>query len=196
MNASGDALVASDLALVRGGRLLFEGLNFRVARGEALLVTGPNGAGKSSLLRLIAGLLEAFEGQLENPFATALQAGEPALKSDRRLGSELAFWARLDGADTAAVLAAATQMAIDTLLDLPCAMLSAGQRQRAALARMIASGAPLWLLDEPTAALDATSETRLLHAIAAHRANGGLVVAVTHHALAIPDAMPLRISGA
>ena len=193
MNASGDALVATDLALVRGGRLLFEGLNFRIGRGDALLVTGPNGAGKSSLLRLIAGLLEPAEGAITNPFTAAFQAGEPALKPDRRLGSELAFWAGMDGANASSVEAACIAMGIDSLRDLPCAMLSAGQRQRAALARVIASRAPLWLLDEPTAALDTASEARLLEAIAVHRASGGLVIAVTHHILPVPGAAGLRI---
>lgn len=194
MNASDDdALVATDLALERGGRLLFEQLAFRVEPGGALLVTGPNGAGKSSLLRLIAGLLEPAKGKLENPFAVAFQAGEPALKPDRRLGNELGYWAGFDGSGAAAVQQAAAAMAIDSLLDLPCTMLSAGQRQRAALARVIASGARLWLLDEPTAALDAASEALLLRAVAAHRAQGGLVVAVTHHPLDLTDAQGLRI---
>jgi len=193
LSASGDVLVGTDLALVRGGRLLFETVSFRVARGEALLVTGPNGAGKSSLLRLVAGLLEPAGGTLANPFSIGWQAGEPALKPDRLLGSELAYWAALDAAPPAAVQGAAVAMAIDSLLDLPCAMLSAGQRQRAALARVIASGAPLWLLDEPTNALDAASEIRLLRAIASHREQGGLVVAATHHALPVPGAAHLSL---
>lgn len=179
---------------MRGGRLLFEGLCFRVQPGEALVVTGPNGTGKSSLLRLIAGLLEPHAGTLANPFAIGWQAGEPALKPDRRLGSELAFWASLDSAPATAMLSAARAMAIDSLLDLPCTMLSAGQRQRAAIARVIASGAPLWLLDEPTTALDAASQALLAGAIARHRSTGGLVVAVTHQALELPGSARLSLS--
>jgi len=194
VNASNDdAIVATDLALERGGRLLFERMSFRLERGGALLVTGPNGAGKSSLLRVIAGLLEPAGGRLDNPFTLGFQAGEPALKPDRRLGQELGFWAGLDGKGSAAVQQAAAAMAIDGLLDLPCGMLSAGQRQRAALARVIASGADLWLLDEPTAALDTASEALLLRAVAAHRSRGGLVVAVTHHPLQLADAQGVRI---
>ncbi|MFN3371674.1 MAG: heme ABC exporter ATP-binding protein CcmA [Sphingomonadaceae bacterium] len=186
-------LVVEDVALVRGGRLLVEGLGFRLVPGEALIVTGPNGAGKSSLLRALAGLLKPAAGRINNPFATALLAAEPALKPDRTVASELAFWAGLDGAPAAAVPAAMAAMAVDALADLRCGQLSSGQRQRVAIARTIASGAPLWLLDEPTSALDAASTDRLLEAIAAHRAGGGLVVAATHQPLPMPGAATLPL---
>lgn len=196
--ASADAaepcLRASGLALVRGGRLLFEGLDFALHAGEALIVTGPNGAGKSSLLRLVAGLLEPAAGGLENPFTTGLLGPDLALKRDRTLGSELAFWGQLDGATLASLAAAAEAMAVRPLLGLPVGMLSAGQRQRAAIARLIGSGARLWLLDEPTNALDRQSEQRLLDAIAAHRAAGGLVIAATHQPLLLAAAETLVIS--
>jgi heme exporter protein A len=188
-----DRLQANDLSLVRGGRLLFEGLSFSVAPGGALLIVGRNGAGKSSLLRLVAGLLAPDAGTLANPFRTALLGGEPALKPDRSVAGELAYWAALDGAQTAAVTAAAEAMAVTALLEFRCGQLSSGQRQRVALARLIASGAPLWLLDEPTNALDQASETRLIAAIAAHRAGGGLVLAATHQPLDLPGAQTLAL---
>lgn len=187
------ALSASDVALVRGNRLLFEGLSFTVQAGGALLVTGRNGAGKSSLLRLVAGLLAPDAGELHNPFQTALLASEQALKPDRPVAAELAFWAGLDGA-SGDVLAAATEaMAVQPLLEFRCGQLSSGQRQRVAIARTIASGADLWLLDEPANALDSASEARLLAAIASHRAAGGLVMAATHQPLPLPGAQELRL---
>lgn len=188
-----DRLVAEGLALVRGQRLLFEGLSFVLEPGAALLVTGRNGAGKSSLLRLIAGLLEPAAGRLENPFPTALLGGEPALKPDRPVAGELAFWGALDGASPQALADAAEAMGVTALMDFRCGQLSSGQRQRVALARTVASGAKLWLLDEPTNALDSASEARLLQAIARHRAGGGLVIAATHAPLGVPGAEGLAL---
>lgn len=191
--ASAEWLEARDMSLIRGGRLLFEALSFRLEPGGALLVTGPNGVGKSSLLRLVAGLLAPDAGTLSNPFPTALLSGEQALKSDRKVASELAFWADLDEAAPDVVAAAADAMAVTALLDFRCGQLSSGQRQRVAIARTIASGAKLWLLDEPANALDSASEARLLAAIAAHRAAGGLVMAATHQPLDLPGSEHLAL---
>jgi len=193
MKASADCLAAHEVALVRGGRLLFEGLSFRLEPAGALLVTGQNGAGKSSLLRLVAGLLAPDAGTLSNPFPTAMLASEPALKADRPVRSELAFWAGLDGASHERVMLACETMAVSALLDFRCGQLSSGQRQRVAIARTIASGAALWLLDEPTSALDSASEERLLEAVAEHRAGGGMVLAATHQPLPFPGADHLRL---
>ena len=191
--ASAEWLEAGEVSLIRGQRLLFEGLSFRLAPGGALLVTGRNGAGKSSLLRLVAGLLAPDAGRLSNPFSTALLAGEQALKPDRSVAGELGFWAALDGATDETVTAAADAMAVTALMAFRCGQLSSGQRQRVAIARTIASGARLWLLDEPANALDSASEGRLLAAIAAHRAGGGLVMLATHQPLAIPGAETLAL---
>ncbi len=192
-NAATPCLRAEGLALIRGGRLLFEGLSFTLSPGEALLVTGRNGAGKSSLLRLVAGLLAADSGALRNPFAAALLASEPALKGDRLVESELRFWAGLDGASAERLAAAAEEMAVAALFGFRCGQLSSGQRQRVAIARTIASGARLWLLDEPANALDRASEERLLRAIEAHRAAGGLVMAATHQPLPLKGAKRLEL---
>lgn len=186
-------LKAEGLTLVRGQRLLFEGLGFALAPGDALIVTGANGAGKSSLLRVVAGLLEPTAGTVALEGAVALLASDPALKPDQPVERELAFWAALDGAPRARVAAACEAMAVTALLGFRCGQLSSGQRQRVAIARTIASGAPLWLLDEPTSALDAASEARLVAAIAAHRADGGMVMAATHQPLPLPGAVHLAL---
>jgi heme exporter protein A len=173
--------------------LLFEDLSFRLEPGGALIVTGRNGAGKSSLLRLVAGLLAPDAGTLTNPFATALLASDQALKPDRTVARELAFWAGLDGASPEAVARAAEAMAVTALLPFRCGLLSSGQRQRVALARTLAGGARLWLLDEPANALDTASEARLVAAVEAHRAAGGLVMAATHQPLGLEGAASLTL---
>ncbi|WP_448580502.1 heme ABC exporter ATP-binding protein CcmA [Thermaurantiacus sp.] len=191
---AGARLVADDVVLVRGGRLVLDNLSFTLAPGEALVLTGPNGSGKTSLLRALAGLLEPAAGRIDNPFPTAFHGPDIALKPEARLGRELAFWAALDGRSRDQLLAAARAMGVEDLLDLPVAYLSAGQKTRAALVRLIASGATLWLLDEPTATLDARSSDRLEEAIARHLGAGGLVVAATHRPL-LQAARRIRLGG-
>ena len=193
MSSPPSTLVVTDLAATRGGRRVFGGVGFTLAPGGALQVEGPNGAGKSTLLRVLAGLLPAAAGRLANPFATAFAGHEVALKPGPMLASELAHWARLDDTDAAAVARAAEAFALTPLLDLPAGILSSGQRRRAALARVAASEAELWLLDEPDAGLDAASRELLAAAIVAHRATGGLVIAVTHGDLGIDRPQRLRL---
>ena len=171
---------------------MFAGVSFRVSAGEALLVRGPNGAGKSSLLRLLAGLLRAEGGALANPFTTAFLGHDNALKPDRTLGAELRFWAKLDGAPDR-VDAALDRFDLAPLADLPVRILSSGQKRRAALARTWASGAKLWLLDEPSVGLDAANIDRLAAAMRDHRAGGGLVVATSHVPLGLDDAAELAL---
>jgi heme exporter protein A len=178
-------LVLNDLACVRGDRLLFEHLSLTLAPGGAALLTGPNGAGKSSLLRLIAGLLPAAAGRVFVAGRLALQDERLALDLELPLARALGFWAALDGGDASTGLAA---MRLDQLAEIPVRMLSTGQRRRAALARVIASRADIWLLDEPASGLDCDSAGGLDAAMAAHRALGGIVVAASHQPLGLVDA--------
>lgn len=165
------------LALVRGGRLLFEGLDIELGAGDALHLTGPNGCGKSSLLRLVAGLLLPNAGRVERANAAL---ADDALALDRELPLEhaLTFW---NGQRLAEAI---TTFGLDHLSHVPVRLLSTGQARRARLARVMASGAPLWLLDEPLNGLDRDGAERLTAAIAAHRSRGGAVLAASHLPLA------------
>ena len=163
------------VTLRRGGRLLFEGLDVKLGPGEALHLTGPNGSGKSSLIRLAAGLLRAEAGQVE---CATLALADDALALDRELtlARALQFWA----ADIDGVMAA---MGLTALAEVPVRLLSAGQAKRATLARVAASGAPLWLLDEPLNGLDADGVARLDALVVRHRQAGGAVLAASHSKL-------------
>ena len=181
------SLLALDrVACARGGRLLFEGLSLALGAGEAALVTGPNGVGKSSLIRLAAGLLRPAAGTVARAEA-ALADEHLALDERQRLGDALAFWVE----DAAPGIAA---MGLAALTPVPVRILSAGQRKRAALARVIASRAPLWLLDEPANGLDADGEARLAAAMAAHRAAGGAILAAAHQPLGLAGARPVALA--
>jgi heme exporter protein A len=197
-------LSGQDLACVRGGRGVFSGLSFAVSAGEALLLTGPNGAGKSSLLRLIAGLIRPVGGSL------ALQGGDPELsvgeqchyvghldplKPALTVIENLAFWARfLNGGDEGAHIAASLDaVGLADLAGLPAGYLSAGQKRRLSLARLLSVPRPVWLLDEPTTALDAASQQRLQRAMHAHLAASGLIVAATHGPLGLAAAVELPL---
>lgn len=169
-----------DVSCERGGRRLFEGLDLILAPGEGLLVTGPNGCGKSSLLRLAAGLLRPASGTVERDEA-ALADDALALDRELALNHALGFWAKLDGTSSNVALDA---MGLAPLADVPVRFLSTGQARRARLARVIASGAPLWLLDEPANGLDPDGLARLNSAIANHRSSGGAVLAASHGTLA------------
>jgi heme exporter protein A len=173
----------TDVACWRGGRLLFEGLSTTLAPGEGLWVQGPNGAGKSSLLRMAAGLLRPLAGAVAQSRCTL---ADEALALDRELplGRALRFWATLDGSD--GVDPALQALGLAGLAEVPVRLLSTGQARRARLARVLASGAPLWLLDEPLNGLDGASVEAVAAMISAHRASGGGVVLASH--LPIPGA--------
>ncbi|HET7710157.1 MAG TPA: ATP-binding cassette domain-containing protein [Sphingomicrobium sp.] len=161
------------VSLRRGGRPLFERLDLALAAGGGLHLTGPNGAGKSSLIRLAAGLLRAERGKvMAGPLALADE--HVALDRELPLGKALAFW----GAD-----AGMEAMGLGKLAGVPVRLLSTGQRKRATLARVAASGAPLWLLDEPLNGLDEDGIARLDALVAAHRKAGGAVLAASHRPL-------------
>jgi heme exporter protein A len=182
-----------DLACRRGERLVFSGLSFRVAAGAALLLRGPNGSGKSSLLRCMAGLLVPVAGAQtwdDQPVTLDLDAHrgrlrylghQDAVKSALTVLENLALWQQLHGLrDPAAIGRALSGLGLDRLAELPARLLSAGQRRRVALARLLASPAPLWLLDEPTTALDDDGVARFARMVGDHRAAGGLVVLSSH----------------
>lgn len=163
-----------DVALRRGGRLLFEGLSFELGQGERLQVAGPNGSGKSSLLRLAAGLLRAERGRVERS-RLALADDAVALDGELELGRALQFWSPPEKAMAALGLA--------HLALVPVRLLSSGQLKRATLARVAASGAPLWLLDEPLNALDADGAKKLGGVVERHLEAGGAVLAASHQRL-------------
>ena len=180
----------SEITCWRGGRLLFEGLNLTLEPGAAAIVTGANGVGKSSLIRLAAGLLRPAAGQVERSGTAALADDAAALDPKLSLARALDFWARIDGADPAAGM---ERMGLTHLAQVPVAMLSTGQRKRAALARAMAGGADLWLLDEPANGLDAEGEALLTAAMAGHRARGGAVLAASHQPLDLEHAAAVAL---
>jgi heme exporter protein A len=163
------------VTLRRGGRLLFEGLDLALRAGDALQVTGPNASGKSSLIRLAAGLLRPQRGTVERAGVT-LADETLALDRELPLGQALRFW----GGGVEDAMAA---LGLSAFAEVPVRLLSAGQAKRAALARASASGAPLWLLDEPANALDFDGMERLAALIRRHRDSGGAVVAASHFEL-------------
>jgi len=193
------AIRIKDLSLVRGERRLFSGLDLEISAGDAVALTGRNGAGKTSLLRAVAGLLRpaqgsvGFEGEagpLEAEVARAdalhLVGHHDGLKSTRSAWEELLFQTLWTGGTEASARAAATRLDLDRLLGLEIRRLSAGQRRRVALARLLASPRSLWLLDEPMAPLDAGHREGFGALMAQHLAGGGMVLAAVHDPLPVP----------
>jgi len=198
-------LSGRDLACLRGGREVFVGLNFSADSGEALLVTGHNGAGKTTLLRLIAGLLEPAQGEIElvggAPDASLPEQAHylghrDALKPALTVLENLQFWYAFLGGRDAPAASALDPVGLAGLAGLPAGYLSAGQRRRLSVARLLAAPRPVWLLDEPTAALDTAGQQRLLGLMQAHLAGGGIIVAATHGPLGLTGAKELRLGTA
>jgi heme exporter protein A len=197
-------LLGQDVGCVRGGREVFTGLSFEASAGEALAVTGRNGSGKTSLLRLIAGLLLPASGSV------VIEGGEPdmtvseqahylghrdALKPALSVKENLSFWADFLGGGPAVETSRCLEaVGLAHAADLPAAYLSAGQRRRLSLARLLSVRRPLWLLDEPTAALDTAGQTMFAELMRDHLASGGLIVAATHGPLGI-ETREMRIGG-
>jgi heme exporter protein A len=186
-------LSATGLGCVRGFRNVFNDLNLELSSGDAMALTGPNGAGKSSLLRLLAGLLRPSAGRVvlegdTDEGAVAERAHYlghlDAFKTALTVGENIEFWIHYLGGehDAAPALAA---VGLESLEHLPAAYLSAGQRRRLSLARLIAVSRPLWLLDEPASALDSAGQEMLAGLMRAHLARGGMIVAATHGPLGV-----------
>ena len=192
-------VAVDDLAIARGDRLLFKGLSFTLSAGQAMSLTGRNGAGKTSLLRAMAGFLRPLAGQIhfhgqvgtieaEEARATGLHlAGhQDGLKSNRRARDEFLFQARWTGATEAGIDRAREALDLDVLFGLEVRKLSAGQRRRLSLGRLVASPRPLWLLDEPLAPLDADHRKAFGELMAGHLATGGMILAAVHDPLPLP----------
>jgi heme exporter protein A len=198
-----NVLTAEDVAVFRGERLVFRDFSFTVARGGALVLTGPNGSGKSTLLRLLAGLVrpaagrvlwdgaDAFSDLAGHGARVAYLGHQDAVKPGLTVTENLRFAAAVSGRSIVAALEA---VGLEALADLPARMLSAGQKRRLALSRLVLSAAPLWLLDEPTLGLDTRSIDRFGRLLATHRGAGGIVVTATHVPLPLPDAATLRLT--
>ena len=197
-----EVLRVAGLAAFRGERLVFSGLGFAVPAAGAMLLTGPNGAGKSTLLRILAGLGRAEAGSVAWQDEDALDdlaahAGrvaylghQDAIKPGLTAAENLRF-----GAEPGRIPAALAAMRLERLADLPGRMLSAGQKRRLALARLLVRNRPIWLLDEPTLGLDAASVENFAAMLAGHREAGGVVLAATHLPLPLPGAAELRLGG-
>lgn len=183
------------VSVARGGRMLFEGLSFALGPGDAALVTGPNGAGKSSLVRVAAGLLAPVAGRVTREGPCALLTETHALDPELPLAGALAFWVALDQ-QRGAVTPALAALGLDHLTDVPVRMLSTGQRRRAAMARVVASGASVWLLDEPANGLDEVAVGTLEALIADHRKAGGIALVATHLPIHLPGAAPIALGDA
>lgn len=198
-------LIAEELSGERGGESVFSNVGFSLDNGQALLVTGPNGSGKSTLLRIVAGLLPAATGRM------ALEGGgeafpsiasachylghQNAMKPTLSVTENLSFWRDFCGETQLGIEEALEAVGLAGIGHLPFGYLSTGQRRRAAIARLLVSHRPLWLLDEPTAGLDKASEQRFAALMTAHCRDGGLIVAATHLPLGI-EARELKMGTA
>jgi heme exporter protein A len=191
-------LEASDLSIERGGRILFARVSFAIEAGASLTVTGPNGAGKSSLLRALAGLLPLRQGRIQWLPSSDERLAEKAhyighsdaLKGSLTAVENVNLWAAMLGAGSIALSAQAAlaTLGLAHVADLPAAYLSAGQKRRVALARLLVAERPVWLLDEPSTALDLASLTLCQKIMASHLGKGGMIIAATHAPLGLGGA--------
>ncbi|MCA1492983.1 heme ABC exporter ATP-binding protein CcmA [Sinorhizobium alkalisoli] len=202
-------LLVEGLSARRGEELIFNDISFALAAGEALLVTGPNGSGKSTLLRVLAGLLAAESGSLllvdapagfEHPRELSHYLGHRnAMKRELTVEENLSFWQRFlgdsPGGSGIDLAAAAEAVGLAGISHLPFGYLSAGQQRRMAMAKLLVAYRPIWILDEPTAALDAGADRLFSGLVADHLARGGIVIAATHQPLGIGRAQTLQMTG-
>jgi len=195
-------LTANNLSCRRGGRLIFRDISFRVASGSALVVTGDNGAGKSSLIAMIAGLLPPAGGDitLSNDQERApgeligLMAHRDGLKPSLTVQENLSWARRLLGASATGIGEALEAVGLSHAMDMPVEHLSAGQRRRVSLARLLTCSRPVWLMDEPAGALDQRSIRGLTALMQRHLAGGGMIIAATHQPLGLDNALTLHLA--
>jgi heme exporter protein A len=195
-------LIADNISGERGGETIFSGIAFSLESGQGLVVTGPNGTGKSTLLRIVAGLLPPAEGTIR------LEGGEEdasvgaachylghlnGMKTALTVEENLLFWQRFSGEPKLGLAEALDAVGLYGIGHLPFGYLSTGQRRRVAVARLLLNHRPVWLLDEPTAGLDAASAKRFGETMEAHLGQGGIIIAATHLPLGIEDAQELRL---
>jgi len=173
-------LTLENVAVYRGNRVVLRDLSLSAASGEILWIRGANGCGKSTLLRLIAGLLMPEAGEMAVEGRIALADENLALDPNLTVATALNFWAKMDDAGPEMLETAMTDMDLQSLRDMPVRYLSTGQRKRASIARLLASNAGIWLLDEPYNGLDSASCARLDQAISRHAASGGIILVAAH----------------
>jgi heme exporter protein A len=203
-------LSAENLAARRGEDLIFVSISFNLTAGKALILTGPNGAGKSTLLRVVAGLLAPEKGRvtfIDNKGGSDRRPGEVshylghrnAMKNELTVAENLTFWKQFHGDDEGgsglSIEDAADAVGLGGIIHLPFGYLSAGQQRRMAFAKFLVAYRPVWILDEPTAALDSAAERVLTELISRHQKDGGLVLAATHQPLGLGDAQELKMTG-
>lgn len=203
-------LTAENLAVRRGEDLIFMNVSFKLSSGQAMLLTGPNGSGKSTLLRVIAGLLRPEAGSVTiagEGLETDVRASEAshylghrnAMKQDLSVFENLNFWKKFlgdfDGGSSLDIEEAAEAVGLTSITHLPFGYLSAGQQRRFAMAKLLVAWRPIWILDEPTAALDASADVMFTGLVKTHLAKGGIAVAATHQPLGLDHAQELRMTG-
>ena len=191
--ASLPSLNIDNVAVMRGNRMVLPGLSVTARAGDIIWIRGANGCGKSTLLRLVAGLLTVTSGNIHSEGRMALADENLALDANVTVEAALRFWADMDGASADARDAALTAMDLQDLAHIPVRCLSTGQRKRASIARVLASGADIWLMDEPYNGLDSASCTRLDQAIINRAAAGGIVLVAAHQPPSIYVALSLSL---
>lgn len=210
MKVSGMRLLAENLSARRGEDLIFTDISFDLGAGESLVLTGRNGSGKSTLLRVVAGLLHPETGRvawISDKAESGMRTAEAchylghrnAMKAELTVFENLSFWKEffgdVNGGESISPAEAAETVGLDGIIHLPFGYLSAGQQRRMAFAKLLVAYRPVWILDEPTAALDVSAEGVFTGLINAHLATGGIVLAATHQPLGLENTKELKMTG-